>query len=60
MSHPDLPSGPWFDPDLPPEESGELRQALRAHGLALITLLAPTSTEERIALGTKDAEGFVY
>ncbi len=46
--------------DLPPEESGPLHAALRAHGLALIALLAPTSTDERIALGTAEAEGFVY
>ena len=28
--------------------------------MALIPLLAPTSTEERIELGTSGAEGFVY
>ena len=38
-------------PDLPPHEAGELRAALRANGLGLISLLAPTSTEERIQLG---------
>jgi len=46
--------------DLPPEESDRIRVALRARGMALIPLLAPTSTEERIELGTSGAEGFVY
>ena len=47
-------------PDLPPEESGRMREAASANGLALIALLAPTSTEERIELGLAHAEGFVY
>ncbi len=47
-------------PDLPPEEWGPMRDALRQHDLVLIAMIAPTSTEERIALGTADAEGFVY
>jgi tryptophan synthase alpha chain len=47
-------------PDLPPEESGRMREAARGRGLALIPLLAPTSTDERIKMGLADAEGFVY
>lgn len=47
-------------PDLPPEESAPLRMELRAHGLILIPLLAPTSTDDRIASGCAGAEGFVY
>ena len=35
--------------DMPPEEAQELVAALRAHGIAPIFLLAPTSTAERIA-----------
>ncbi len=46
--------------DLPPEESHPLRDACRAHGLDLIYLLAPTSTEERIELVARLASGFVY
>ena len=47
-------------PDLPPEEAGPLRSALTAQGLSLIPMLAPTSTEERIALACRTAEGFIY
>jgi tryptophan synthase alpha chain len=47
-------------PDLPPEEAGELRDHLKTHDLTLITMLAPTSTEERIALACQKAEGFIY
>ena len=46
--------------DLPPEESDGLRAALRAHGLALIYLLAPTSTEARIQAVAERAAGFLY
>ncbi len=46
--------------DVPPEEAGELSSGCRAEGLDLIPLLAPTSTEERIALATGVASGFVY
>ncbi len=47
-------------PDLPPEEAGELAAQCSANGLALIPLLAPTSTPERIRLVTAQAHGFVY
>ncbi len=47
-------------PDLPPEESTELHAACRAQGLDLIFLLAPTSTEERIAHAAAQASGFIY
>ncbi len=46
--------------DLPPEESGAMRDALERRELALISLLAPTSSDERIELGTRGAKGFVY
>ncbi|MEZ4502756.1 MAG: tryptophan synthase subunit alpha [Dehalococcoidia bacterium] len=46
--------------DLPPEEAGELEQAARARGLHLIYLLAPTSTDERIALAAEHGSGFLY
>ncbi len=47
-------------PDLPPEEGQELEAACQDHGLALIYLLAPTSTPERVQLVTEHSQGFVY
>jgi tryptophan synthase alpha chain len=47
-------------PDLPTEESEDVRTALRMHGRDLIFLVAPTSTEERIREVVKRASGFVY
>lgn len=47
-------------PDLPTEESDELLAACRAHRRDLIFMLAPTSTDGRIAEVAKRASGFVY
>jgi len=47
-------------PDLPPEEGVALQAACAAHGLALIYLVAPNSSEERIAAIADASEGFVY
>jgi tryptophan synthase alpha chain len=47
-------------PDLPPEEGQELEQSTRRHGLDLIYLLSPASTEERIRLVASKASGFIY
>jgi tryptophan synthase alpha chain len=49
-------------PDLPPDERDgqEMIAACRAHGLAFIPLLAPTSTATRILKVTQAASGFVY
>jgi tryptophan synthase alpha chain len=47
-------------PDLPLEESGELREALAEEGLALAPLLAPTTPPERRARICAVAGGFVY
>ncbi|HEY8489512.1 MAG TPA: tryptophan synthase subunit alpha [Dehalococcoidia bacterium] len=46
--------------DLPPEEADGLRAACRAAGLDLVFLLAPTSTDERIARVAAQASGFIY
>jgi tryptophan synthase alpha chain len=46
--------------DLPPEDSGELRKAMRAQGLGCVFLLAPTSTDARIRTVDKASDGFVY
>lgn len=47
-------------PDLPHDEAGELRAACDAEGLALVPLVAPTTTPDRIAEIGADARGFVY
>lgn len=47
-------------PDLPPEEAGALQTACRSHGLALIYMLAPTSTPQRLAQVADVANGFIY
>jgi tryptophan synthase alpha chain len=46
--------------DYPPEECAEFATELRAHGMDLIFLLAPTSTDERMALVGRLASGYVY
>jgi len=46
-------------PDLPFEEQGELLDIAAAHGVDIITLVAPTS-EDRIARIAERARGFVY
>ena len=46
--------------DMPPEESGELMPSLRAGGLDLIRLVAPTTDDARLPLVLDGAGGFVY
>ena len=46
--------------DYPPEEAVEFSQSMRAAGIDPIFLLAPTSTDERIAAVGKVASGYVY
>lgn len=45
---------------MPPEEGHALVAMLKAQGLDLVYLLAPTSTEARIARIGEVASGFVY
>ena len=47
-------------PDLPAEEAGPLLAACDAQELAVVPLLAPTSTEQRVATTCGRARGFVY
>ena len=46
--------------DYPPEECEAFAADLRAHGMDLIFLLAPTSTSERMAQVARVASGYVY
>ena len=47
-------------PDLPLEECGELRDALRVEGLALVQFAAPTTSPERCERLAAESEGFLY
>lgn len=47
-------------PDLPHDEAGELRAACDSAGIDLVPLVAPTTTDQRIADVGRDARGFVY
>lgn len=46
-------------PDMPFEESGEIRNIAQIYNVDIITLIAPTS-KERIKLICKEASGFIY
>lgn len=46
-------------PDLPFEEKKEVEAQCKEHGVDLISMIAPTS-EERIEMIAKEAEGFLY
>jgi tryptophan synthase alpha chain len=47
-------------PDLSHEESGSIRTACDAAGLALVPLIAPTTPADRMAAIVTSARGFVY
>jgi tryptophan synthase alpha chain len=47
-------------PDLPDDEAAQLREAADAAGLALILLVAPTTTAARLEAACRRATGFVY
>ena len=46
--------------DLPVDESDAVRDVFAGHGISLIYLLAPTSTEARITAVAERASGFIY
>ncbi|HVG35972.1 MAG TPA: tryptophan synthase subunit alpha [Pyrinomonadaceae bacterium] len=46
--------------DLVPEEAAEFNGALRAQGLDMIFLVAPTSTDARLSMVAERASGFIY
>jgi tryptophan synthase alpha chain len=47
-------------PDLPLEESAQLRAICDELGMALVPLVAPTTPPERLALIARSARGFIY
>ena len=47
-------------PDLTPDEAGEWIDASKAHSLDRIFLVAPSSTQERLAMTAEASSGFVY
>ncbi len=46
--------------DLPPEESGNYESLMKAAGLCVIYLVAPTTPDDRIELIVKRGTGFIY
>ncbi len=46
--------------DLPAERAAELKPALKAHGLGAIFLLAPTSSNARVAAVNRVSDDFIY
>ncbi len=47
-------------PDLPLGESREVRALCRSVGVAFIPMVAPTTTDQRLAESCREAPGFVY
>lgn len=47
-------------PDLPFEESADMRAALEPKGLALVQLVTPVTPPDRLAMLCKASQGFVY
>lgn len=47
-------------PDIPVEEAGDLKNSCERHGLDLIFLVAPTTTDERIQRILQRGSGFLY
>lgn len=46
--------------DLPPEESGDVVAACRAHGVDTVFIIAPTTPESRIPIIVSATTGFIY
>ncbi len=47
-------------PDLPFEESDDLKRALEREGLALVQMVTPVTPPERLSMLCREAKGFVY
>ena len=46
--------------DLPPEEAADFQQPFNAAGLALVMLASPTTSDERAAMLSANAQGYLY
>lgn len=46
--------------DLVPEEAEDFNKQLKTHNLAMIFLIAPTSSDERLQMVAERASGFIY
>jgi tryptophan synthase alpha chain len=47
-------------PDLPFDESSELRKALDAQGIAMVQMVTPVTKPERMKLVCENSQGFIY
>ncbi|MFH5831875.1 tryptophan synthase subunit alpha [Halalkalibaculum sp. DA3122] len=47
-------------PDIPPEESALIDEEAKSHGLSMIYLVAPNTSDERMRKIDEKSEGFVY
>jgi tryptophan synthase alpha chain len=47
-------------PDLPYEESADMRRALDSHGIALVQFVTPVTPDARVKMLTEGTGGFVY
>jgi tryptophan synthase alpha chain len=47
-------------PDLPLEESAELGSAAREHGIGMVQLVSPVTSDSRLAVLGRASEGFTY
>ena len=50
----------WLVPDLPLEESADMRAAAEEHGLCPIFFVAPTTSPERVRAAMQASRGFLY
>jgi tryptophan synthase alpha chain len=47
-------------PDLPPDEAVDLQRAARRHGVSMVFLIAPTTTDSRVLYISKQCTDFCY
>jgi tryptophan synthase alpha chain len=57
---PPLPSAGLLVPDIPLEETPEIRGVASTHGLELVLLTTPTTPQPRMRAIAESSQGFVY